>query len=427
MYARFVNPVMLYGLPFALCAFLATTGLFGIYRPAESTLVVIAVSIAGFTIGAIAPRELFRSKRRDKKLEERKGYSYVVTNVNRTMVVLCTIATLISILYLSRTIPLLLSGQGLEDIKFQYSNAQGATLFSTRELLLFQWVVVPIYNLAFIVFAYGLSRMVLNYGALLFSIVGMAVIVLVSGGRNSVFVFLVICVMGLLCSDDRKSIWKIIKSLPPAMKVSAVVAILVLVYITQERSLSEDAGIVENVYFYFAGAIRYLDYILANPALFSIGDDLFYGRALLGFVLNPIDLVSSIVFGYDYQGTDSLVSTSAALYIPFSDDLSGNALCTCIYPFIRDFGSIGVFVGPALYGVISCFVWEKAFSETDGDSPIWKCIWIYLAYCLVFSEWRYTLIFPATGFTFLLVAITFRNVERRSVPHVAVRRSVNRG
>lgn len=312
-----------------------------------------------------------------------------------------------------------MAGQGFEYIKFQYSNVVGATLFSTSELLLFQWLVVPIYYVAFIVFSYDLSRMTLNKRALLFSIVGMVVIILVSGGRNSVFVFLVICAMGLFCSKERKSIWARLRDLPPAVKAAAVLAVLVLIYITQERSLSEDAGVLENVFFYFAGAIKYLDYILAHPEAFSIGDELFYGRGLFGFLINPIDLICSVVFGYDYQGTDSLISASASLYIPFSDELSGNALCTCIYPFIRDFGAMGIFIGPALYGALSSFVWGKAFPK-DGDcSPCWKCIWIYFAYCLVFSEWRYTLIFPATGVAFFLIAIVSRVARRKKAVSIA--------
>lgn len=407
IFGRFYNPVTLYGMPFMICTLLASAGLFGIYRPSETTLLVVSFSIVGFVVGAVVSIGLFTSNRFNNTKRFNDDITKKTTSTNQVMVALCIIATLLSFFYLSRTIPLLLAGQGLETIKFQYSNAEGATLFSTKELLLFQWVIIPIYHISFIVFSYDLSRMVLNKIALFFSIVGMAVIILVSGGRNSVFVFLVICMMGLFCSKNRKTIWILIKSLPLTVKVAAIVGVLVLIYITQERSLSTDAGVLENVFFYFAGAIRYLDYILANPDTFSIGDELFYGRAFLGFLINPIDILCSFIFGYDYQGTGTLVSTAASLYIPFSDDISGNALCTSIYPFIRDFGPVGVFIGPALYGFLSSFVWNKAFPKRGEGSFFWKCIWIYFAYCLVFSEWRYTLIFPTTGIAFFLIAIVF--------------------
>lgn len=405
-FGRFNNPVTLYTLPWLICSLLAASGLFGIYNPSETTLMVIALSLVGFLIGAVGSKEIFETSRSccndgDIQQELRR------MDGGRALTVLFVIGAVVSLLYLVRTVPELLSGKGFEYVKFQYSNAEGATLFSTRELLLFQWVVIPIYHLAFISFALDLSKLTLNRKALLFSIIGMMVIVLVSGGRNSIFVFLVICTVGVLSSDNKASIWELIKGLPAAVKCASLVAVLVLIYITQERSLSEDAGVLENVFFYFAGAIRYLDYILGHPDLFGIGGELFYGGGLMGFLVNPLNLICSMVFGYDYLGTDSLVSSAASLYIPFSDELSGNALCTCIYPFIRDFGMVGVVVGPLLYGVLSSFVWGKAFSGEGAHALAWRCIWIYYAYCLLFSEWRYTLIFPATGFTFLLVWFVF--------------------
>ena len=402
------NPVTLYVAPFSVCALLAATGLFGIYQPADTTLCIITLSIFGFSIGIVISKELF-NKASGAAGPDNSSISvdWDALNVDKALIVLCCIATLISVFFLSKTVPELMNGQGLEYVKFQYSNAEGATLFSTRELLLFQWIVTPIFHVAFIVFAYNLSRLRLDLAALLLSIVGMIVIVLVSGGRNAVFVFLVICIMGVLCSEDRKSIWSIIEKLPRIFKIAVVVAVIALIYITQERSLSDDAGILENVFFYFAGAIRYLDYILAHPSIFSIGNEPFFGRCVFGFLANPIDLICSVVFGYDYQGTDSIISEAAALYIPFSKELSGNALCTCIYPFIRDFGALGIFIGPALYGILASFVWARAFPTKASGLPVWKCVWIYFAYCLVFSEWRYTLIFPATGVVFFMLAVVF--------------------
>lgn len=426
LFGRYYNPVSLYVIPWMLCAMLAASGLFGIYQPKETTLITVAVSISGFAIGAIVAKDMFKLVHGREYGGSAVQKEIVSPTANATIAVMCSIATCISVFYLSKTVPLLLSGQGFEYIKFQYSNTVGSTLFTTRELLVFQWAVTPVYYAAFIVFAYDLSKMYLNVKALLFSIIGMTTIVLVSGGRNSIFVFLLICLMGMLCSSNKKSILSLLRGLPLAVKMAAVVAVLVLVYITQERSLSEDAGVIENVFFYFAGAIRYLDYILTHPALFAIGEELFYGRGLLGFIVNPIDLIFSMVFRYDYQSTETLISAAASLYVPLSDKLYGNALCTCIYTFIRDFGLPGIFIGPFLYGVLSSFVWGKAFSNEYG-SPAWKCIWIYYAYCLVFSEWRYMLIFPATGITFALIMFTFRSAEKTRVKHPLSYRDVGIG
>lgn len=427
VFGRFYNPVTLYVLPWLICSLFAAMGLFRIIQPAEPTLLVISVSTAGFAVGAIAFKDLFESASLDKSESKDIVNGSSSSFANRVVTATCTIATMLSVIYISRTVPLLLEGQSFEYIKFQYSNAVGATLFSTTELLFFQWVIIPIYYTAFILFSYDLSLMVLNIRAMLFSVIGMAVIVFVSGGRNSIFVFLVICVMGLFCSKERKSIWAIAKGLPHVVKIAAVIAVLVLVYITQERSLSDDAGVLENVFFYFAGAIRYLDFILTHPSLFSIGSGLFYGRGLLGFIVNPIDVICSAIFGYSYQGTDSLVSASAAQYVPFSDELSGNALCTCIYTFIRDFGVIGIFVGPVLYGALSSFVWGKAFAKDGNGSPCWTCIWIFYAYCLVFSVWRYTLIFSATGVAFFFIAIAFSAPRRKMIELPSGRRQLLAG
>ena len=407
VYGRLFNPVTLYTVPFAICVCLACTGLFGIYRPSDVSVGYITLGIAGFGIGSLlisgvgaasgATTPLFHSKApKETRLVRR-----------RLFIGILTVAVLASIPYLIKTLPILFGHGGLTAVKFEYANGEGSTLFTTRELLLFSWFMLPAFNLAFLVFCYGLSELRVDVPALVFSILGMASAVCISGGRNNVFIFLVLAAMSLLMSPYSRSIWSKIRALPGVVKVLVAVGIVVLIYITQERSLSADLGVLENVFFYFAGAVTYFSQIVSNPSMFDLGGDLFYGGALFGFVTNPVEILLALVTGGHVRGTENLVSTAASVYLNFSSSLKGNALCTCLYPFMRDFGTPGIFIGPLLYGTMAGFVWGKWRQAFDGGSEAarqrWFMVAAYLSYALLFSVWRYVPLFTSTGMIFLFI------------------------
>lgn len=418
LYASFCNPVSFYVIPWSAATILAMSGLFGIYRPADSTVAFIILAMISFSVGCILMHALHGSgKRMDaqplrkaggQKASQRGGtFDFCLSiRARRLLYAFGTISILFEIYLASRSIPLLAGGQGLDYIKYQYSNVQGTTLYTTHELLLFSWVAEPIIICMIVFFACELCSRTVNWIALGYSVIGCVLYIAISGGRNLLFIFACILLVTLVLSSQIGGVLNWIRALPKGVKVVAIILVVAMVYITEQRSLSHDAGVLENTFFYLVGGITYFDQMLGSPKEFGLFDgNYLLGWCTFGFIINPLLIVASVVFRFDYVGSDSILSDAASVNLSFNGTLRGNGLCTSLYAFLRDFGMSGIVIGPLLFGMMAGFVWEKTFGTSRPDSR-WFPICVYLMYCVLFSDWRYILVFPGTTAVFLAIVVT---------------------
>lgn len=413
LYSSYCNPVSFYIIPWGVATLLAMSGLYGIYAPSDGTVAFIIISMVAFTLGCVFSRavqqpwkSLSFSRLRTPRTRSAalSKFDFTLSVEARRLLYALGVAAIAFELFLaSRSIPLLLSGRGLDYIKFQYSNVEGATLFTTRELLFFSWVVQPIIINMMLFFACELCSHRVNWTTLSFSVIGCALYVAISGGRNLLFIFVCIMLVTLILFSRVGDVLRGLLTLPMSVKVVSIALIIAMMFITGQRSLGHNAGVLENTFFYLVGGITYFDQMLANPSAFNLlNGHYLFGWSTFGFIINPILIVASIVFHFDYIGSDSILSDAASIYLPFNNSLKGNGLCTCLYAFLRDFGLPGVFIGPLLFGLMAGAVWERTFRKEFLDLK-WFPICIYLMYCVLFSDWRYILVFPGTAAVFLII------------------------
>lgn len=416
LYGSYCNPVSFYVIPWGGSTVLALSGLYGIYSPGDTTVTMILAAMIAYSVGCVFMHAVWQSHsierigRRATSINKSKRYNLAFNlqlsaRASGLLYCLGILAIIYELFLASRTIPLLISGQSLSYIKYQYSNVAGTTLFSTHELLLFSWVAQPILIAEMIYFACELCSHRTNWKTLVLSTVGCLLYITISGGRNLPFIFICILFIALILSSQLGGVLRWVRALSRPVKVIGGALIVAMIVVTEQRSLGQDASVLENVFFYFAGGIAYLDQILSNPGMF----DLFNGQYLLGwatfgFIVNPVLIVASIVFRFDYIGSDSIISDAANVYLPFNDSLKGNALCTSLYAFLRDYGMSGSIVGPFLFGSMVGFVWEKSFGEGQSNSK-WLPVCVYLMYCVLFSSWRYILVFPGASVLFVVIGV----------------------
>lgn len=418
LYSSYCNPVSFYIIPWGSATILAMSGLFGIYRPKDNTVALIVFAMTSFSAGCIMMHAMLqaRAKNGAKPLPKQSGFrnyegdKYFDFNLSASAKHLLWILGAIAILFeaylASRSIPLLANGRGLDYIKYQYSNVQGTTLYTTHELLLFSWIAEPIIICIMVFFACELCARRFDWAALVFSAIGCVLYIIISGGRNLLFIFACILLVTLILSSQIGGVLNWIRALPKAVKAIAILLIVAMAYITEQRSLGHNAGILENVFFYLVGGITYFDQMLGQPETFGLfSGDYLLGWCTFGFIVNPVLIVASMVFRFDYVGSDSMLSDAASLNLPFNDSLRGNGLCTSLYAFLRDFGMPGIVLGPLLFGMMVGLVWEKTFRKGVPDLK-WFPVCVYLMYCVLFSDWRYILVFPGTTAVFLAIAIT---------------------
>ena len=77
------------------------------------------------------------------------------------------------------------------------------------------------------------------------------------------------------------------------------------------------------------------------------------------------------------------------LYLPFNyyDGIGLGNVYTTFYPYLRDFGYLGVVVCPLIMGFISEFLYFKAkeFTTRNDGVSIWNLFWCWTSFCLAFS------------------------------------------
>lgn len=435
IYSSYCNPISFYVIPWGLATALALSGLYGIYTPSDTTVVIILIAMIAFSIGCILIRVMqkptlyFKSVHSHthaiKRDRRDSAFNFQLSpRASRMLYCLGLLAIAYELFLASRSIPLLINGQSLSDVKYQYSNAAGATLYSTHELLLFSWIAEPILIGIMVFFACELCSHRMNWMAFILSVAGCALYIAVSGGRNLLFIFACVLFVALVLSAQMNGILRWIKALPRAVKMAIVIMIVAMIVITEQRSLGRGTGVLENVFFYLVGGIVYFDQMLADPSAFNLfGGQYLLGWSTFGFIINPILIIASIIFKFDYVGSDTLLSDAASVYLPFNDSLRGNALCTDLYAFLRDFGIFGTVIGPILFGMIVGFVWEKTFAN-GRTNPKWFPICVYLMYCVLFSDWRYILVFPGTTMVFaVIIAVNLINKKTASAKDRSTRRN----
>lgn len=100
------------------------------------------------------------------------------------------------------------------------------------------------------------------------------------------------------------------------------------------------------------------------------------------------------------------------LYLPFNhyDGIGLGNVYTTFYPYLRDFGYLGILICPLIMGFISEFLYfkTKEFAIRNDGVSIWNLLWCWTSFCLAFSFFSnkfYENIFTINICSYLLAAV----------------------
>lgn len=114
----------------------------------------------------------------------------------------------------------------------------------------------------------------------------------------------------------------------------------------------------ENVIVYYIGPFHLLNFYVENPGFSKLNEHL-YGKATFGFVYNVIEAAKYFIFKSPYKGSDAEITSVTAISVPIGLGIRMNAGSTAIYPFLRDFGLLGIFFGFSLLAIVSNIIKYK--------------------------------------------------------------------
>ena len=231
------------------------------------------------------------------------------------------------------------------------------------------------------------------------------------GARNGFVVLMVVAVFAAIKIGYplvRERI-KLPRSLKWILYPIGLLLVWVVIYITGERSL-EQKSLFENFYYYFFAGPSYLTQLLEHMQEYRLNQDLFLGSGTFGFVYN---LIATVLNRFGLGVFDSgyvLNSVLSNVYYQVSDSTRLNAMATLYFPFLMDWGYVGIVLGPAIVAAISTWI---ARQQRKTNAIRWYAIGIFWMYVLYRTIFKWDMLSMASFFI-LLFLFLFTKTEKQA-------------
>lgn len=186
-----------------------------------------------------------------------------------------------------------------------------------------------------------------------------------------------------------------------------IVTVLGLVFITIFRGSN---NFILSFFSYFVGPFTFLDYILHNPAIFHL-DDYLWGAATFGIISEPIVLIMKMLGG-NQDIVSYYINITTQPFYEISPGKYFNALTTALYPFIRDFGYFGIFIGAFVLASL-CGILETTFMKRK--KIVYLCLYIHVSYVVFNSILLYDFLSYPTVAVLLFIIIFSTGKKGKSI------------
>lgn len=402
-YKTFMVPATIYNVMWCLMPACASLSIGGLIVPSLQTVLVIITSVIIFNITTFIYTMSVKGHTR-KSYKENSLLNWNCYRYNRKIFCFLNLLAIgYSMLFIEKSLTYLLRG-GFVQLRYQYLNTSTlGNIMTTKQALLFQWICIPIFIVNVLIFAISIMGKKRDKIVTIFALLGVVIRILITGGRMAAFELVSAIALAYVLYPSKRRI-----KFSAMQKLVIVLLVVVLIYITSIRRIG-DSTIFENIIVYLAGPISYLDNIVLNPEMFGIGVEKLYGQATFGFITNIVLIAAWFVLGIEYRGSEAIVSEYTKHYFYITETEKGNHMYTMLYPFLMDFGYVGVIIGMIFVAVLAAAVFLKA-NRNNLNPTRWLLYSLYISYALFFSLFEYRFVYPATFFIFLFIyVITFNS------------------
>lgn len=382
---------------------LANSGFMNYYLP--STLVNMCICVSMFVFGMVYA---WKGQKCSTNINE---LLQVDSSVRINLIYFCNIVVFIYILPIFFKALNVIRNQGFVYLRMISGTASEDLGITDVHNIILQSICFPIILASlFIGIVCFLMKTKKSINILVISLINLIIYCLANASRNGfviVIVFSFFAYFKLLFPLHKNKLKRSGKSHKILLSAIIIGLLYIIVYISRERSSSNLTGL-ENAYIYFIGGPSYLTQLLRHLGNYSINHTFLYGSATFGFIYNIIAMLGQI-FGIKIPISDFIINsllTSNAYAI--SPTIKANAMYTVFFPFLMDWGYIGIIIGPFLLALILCYIEKKANSNFDVR---WMVLSIYAYYLLYRTIFKYDGI--SISFFFLLFFIfIFTSTEK---------------
>lgn len=440
VYRRLISPCFFLNIVWCVCSTLSTTGAFGFTIPSMKTHQYIFTFLVAFSIASLVFHMFFLKMGGSRELHLDKEDA--IQSLPETGEVKINIEILASILILfilfisptlAKSLEYILSGN-LSTLRNLFMSDSQNYMGNISDIL-YRYIIRPYIVFLDILAAYAFGKNFRQkWSLLILALVGSFVHVILSAGRMMFFELMCYVLISILLyrpkSSDtiaRFSIWKLHINITRRGFIILIVLlpiVAIMLYITTFRSYSR-LGVMGSIWQYSVGAMSYFDIVVNRPNLFGLGTgNYLFGKATFGFITGLISVICSTFLHINIQTADSLVILYSDQYFRVASNVSNNAQSTIIYAFLLDWGVAGLVIGPILIAFFMEFICYKA--DKNKESIGWNLALISMYYMLLFSIWRYTLMYSWTYMAFFWIfAFNFLNNIKFRLSFKGVRHKVS--
>ena len=359
------------------CLSFCCLGLYGLNKPSLVVVLLSCISMLIFTLVTFIRLPVLTFGKTISVQQEMGYFEFRAPTGKLILYVLNIMAYAFSIPYLKKSLSILFS-KGLYFLREAAFSGSGG-IGSTAVLMLFQYIVSPLFLATIIVTAIDIFDRRVRPMAIVISVLDVILYTVLFAGRFTLLNFVVIILFVAIDTGRIKSVWGLIVK---HKKIVFFVGLFVigLIVLTSLRSTNT---VFKSVYVYFAGSFAYLSYLIDN----SIGTNLYLcGRIFFGFLYNSVYTFLTVFFNVDYNGSNNIITQLTQHMVPIGGGNYYNSLGTMLHDFMADFGVYGSLVGVFLYAIICNYI-EKL--TTIKNTYFIRALYYYLVLSIVFSVLSY--------------------------------------
>jgi len=382
-----------------ICLALSTLGLYGIYRPSDTVYIMSFSAIVVFNLVYFAGSRSIHNTLLRRGVSRSVKPMLVDGDIRFGLLYALNLgAYAYSLPFMPKAIAILKS-YGFAGLR-QFAFAQSSAMATTHQLLVFQWIVEPIFTVTTLVTALLFTQRRGTTVLTLITLIDLCLYSALFGGRYALMRALMYFIFAALIVNQGRFLQTVKRY--RALVLVIVVLVAGLVVVTGQRSIA-GKGFFGNVIVYYTGSFTYLSKTLETRPW---DGHLLLGAGTFGFITNFMWIAAKMLFGVNYAGSDYIVTQITQYYMRIADTVAYNALTTMLFPFIMDFGYVGVVVGTA------AFAWAAARTESffyRRQTIFSLGLYVLLLFACFDSVLQYEFLFPSTAVTLLLLLLfTYR-------------------
>lgn len=174
-------------------------------------------------------------------------------------------------------------------------------------------------------------------------------------------------------------------------KVVMLFGVLIIAVLIIQNSRASDMSILKTIYMYYCSGPSYLTQLLADgPAAIQVGSNYYMGTITLGFLSNIFYYLKIGLTGINDSTVKLVASTITIKQYFVGAHTYLNAMCTCFYAFLADWGIVGSVLGPIVCGFLTCRYYKKMKLKNSLGSV---AICVYMFYLMFRTVFKWELLY----------------------------------